>query len=98
MVDINYFNNEEKVLINGICKNENISSLKRNDVEVSLLFSASVTDESDTMMMNLISGAVIKIQNMSDADWDEMKMFVPFHVVATEEDDVSEVPDDEDVI
>lgn len=98
MVDVNCFNNEEKVLINGICKNEKLSELTRLDVEVSLLFSAQCTDERDTLMMNLVSGTLAKIQEMSDAEWDKLKMLVPFPVAATEEDDVSEVPDDEDEV
>lgn len=98
MVDVNYFNNEEKVLINGICMNEKLSELTRNDAEVSLLFSAQITNEDDTMMMNLINGTLSKVQKLSDAEWDELKMLTPFPVAANEEDDISEVPDEEDEI
>lgn len=89
------FNNEERVLINGICKNEKLSGLTRTDVVNSLLFSRQICE--DGMMADLIDGTIEKVNALTDSEWDELKMKTPFPVAQTAEDEVSEVPEDEDV-
>lgn len=90
------FNNEERVLINSICKNEKLSSLAKQDVLNTLLFSRQIADEGDSMMIDLLDGIIKKIQGLTDGEWDELKMNVPFPVAMVAEDEVSEVPSDED--
>ena len=95
MVDV--FNNEERVLINGICKGEKLSSLTREDVLASLTFSRQIADDGDTMITDLLDGTAAKVRAMTDDEWEELKMNVPLLVAQTAEDEVSEVPEDEDV-
>lgn len=91
------FNNEESVLINGICKNERLSILAREDVLNSLVFSRQIADEADTMLIDLIDGTIEKVAALTDSQWEELKMKVPFPVAMVPEDEVSEVPSDEDL-
>lgn len=95
-MSIDFFNNEEKVLINGICKDEKLSALTKNDVLNSLTFSRQIADEGDTMITGLLAGTIAKVKTLTDAEWDELKMRTPFPVAQTTEDEVPEVPADED--
>ena len=90
---IEYFNNEERVLINSICKGENLPSLTREDVMQSLLFSRKVASDD---MVSLVDDTYFKFANMSNIEWDDIKMLVPFPVAVAVEDEVSDVPSDED--
>lgn len=94
---INIFNNEERVLINGICKNEKLASLSKKNVLDALAFSRQIADESDAMIIGLLDGAITKLEAMSDGEWDELKMATPFPVAQTAEDEVSEVPMDAEI-
>lgn len=87
------FNNEERVLLNAICKNEKLSALEREDVLASLLFSRQITNDSEAMVIDLLDGAIAKVQQLTDAEWDKLKMLTPFPAVTGDED---EVPTDED--
>lgn len=94
-MQIDIFNNEERVLLNGICKNESLSSLTKEDVLNSLLFSRQIANEDDTMITDLIDSTSFKVKNMTEDEWNELKMKVPFPVALLAEDEVSEVPTDE---
>lgn len=96
-MEVNIFNNEESILINGICMNENLATLKKEDALNSLAFSRRITDERDTMLIGLIDGTIEKVQNLTESQWDSLKMKTPLPVALVAEDDVSEVPEDEDV-
>lgn len=96
MIELTIFNNEENVLINGICKNERLSTFTRENAVQALLFSRQIANEDDTMITDLIDGTVAKLQAMKDAEWDELKMYVPLPVAVTAEEEVSEVPADAD--
>lgn len=94
---IDIFNNEEKILINGMCKGEKLSSLTREDVLASLSFSRQVATDGDTMITDLLDGTASKVSAMTDAQWEALKLIVPLPVAQTAEDEVSEVPADEEV-
>lgn len=86
---IENFNNEERILINGICKNENLNKLTKKNMEDYLKFSCQITDESDTMLTGFIEGACSKFESMTEAEWEKLKMLVPFPVVESDEEDLS---------
>ena len=95
MVEI--FNNEQKVLLNGICKGERLSAMTREVVMESLLFSKQIVE--DDMMADLVDSTFSAVKALSDKEWDEVKMFIPFAVaVDPYEEDIAEVPTDEDVL
>lgn len=89
MIKIDIFDNEERILINGICKNEKLSRLTKNDVLNALRFSRQITDENDSMMIDLIESTYEKVGNMSEAEWEKVKMLTPFPVVSSAEDEIS---------
>lgn len=92
------FNNEEKVLVNAVCKGKKLSELSKEDAVLALVFSRQITNDDDAMMLELIDGTMEKVKGMTDAEWDELKMLTPFDVVADGVEDVSEVPADEEVL
>lgn len=94
---IDNFNNEERVLINGMCKGEKLSALTREDVLASLAFSRQIADDGDEMITDLLDGTAAKVIAMTDVQWEALKLNVPLPVAQTAEDEVSEVPTDEEV-
>lgn len=96
-MNIDVFNNEERVLINEMCKGEKLSSLTREDVLTSLTFSRQIANDGDTMITDLLDGIATKVGTMTDNEWEKLKMNVPLPVAQTAEDEVSEVPTDEEV-
>lgn len=81
---IDVFNNEERILINSICKNEMLSDLMRGDVKTSLVFSKQIS--ADSMIIDLLDGIIAKIESMTDAEWDKLKMLTPFPVTQADFD------------
>lgn len=91
-MQIEKFNNEERTFLNSICKNETLSSLTKEDVVQSLRFSQQITNEEDAMLIALVDSTLDKVLNMTESEWNELKMQVPFPVPLVAEDEVSEVP------
>ncbi len=89
------FNNEERIVLNGICNNEKLDFSKKSVLD-SLLFSEQVV--TDEMMIDLIKGISEKISALSDEEWVEVRKQIPFPVALVPEDEVAEVPTDEEVI
>lgn len=96
-MNVDVFNNEQKVLLNGICKGEKLSTLKREEVLDSLLFSKQIVE--DAMMADLIDSTFAAVKALSVEEWDAIKMLAPFDVaVDPYAEDVAEVPTDEEVL
>lgn len=93
---IDIFNNDERILLNNICKNEKLPELTQAQVLESLLFSRQVVNEDDSMLVDLVDGTYSKVKGLTEDEWSELKMQVPFPVPLVAEDEVSEVPTDED--
>lgn len=89
------FNNEERIVLNGICNNEKLDFSKKSVLD-SLLFSEQVV--ADEMMIDLIKGISEKISALSDEEWTEVRKQIPFFVALVPEDEVAEVPTDEEVL
>lgn len=89
------FNNEERIVLNGICNNEKLDFSKKSVLD-SLLFSEQVI--ADEMMIDLIKGISEKISALSDEEWTEVRKQIPFSVALVPEDEVAEVPTDEEVL
>lgn len=85
------FNNEERIVLNGICNNEKLDFSKKSVLD-SLLFSEQVV--ADEMMIDLIKGISEKISALSDEEWTEVRKQIPFSVAL----EVAEVPTDEEVL
>ena len=76
---------EEKILVNAVCKGAKLSDLTKEDAVLSLMFSRQITSDDDSMMLDLIDGTLEKVKGMADAEWDKIKMLVPFEVVMADE-------------
>ena len=80
---IGKFNNEERILLNNICKDESLTKLTKEDVKTSLMISREIVNDDllDTL------------ENMPEQEWKQTKMLLPFPVV--EADSVVVQPDDD---
>ena len=90
---IDIFNNEERILINSVCKGELLSDFMKEDVKRSLLFSRQISN--DNMIKDLLDGLLAKVDAMTDAEWDDLKMLTPFPVIEADDFAATELLDDE---
>lgn len=88
---IGKFNNEERILLNNICKDESLTKLTKEDVKTSLMISREIVN--DDLMVELIDDLLDTLENMPEQEWKQTKMLLPFPVV--EADSVVVQPDDD---
>ena len=86
---IGKFNNEERILLNNICKDESLTKLTKEDVKTSLMISREIVN--DDLMVELIDDLLDTLENMPEQEWKQTKMLLPFPVV--EADSVVVQPD-----
>lgn len=87
---INHFNDDERIILNGICRNKIISSLTKRKVEDELLVAISMIDENEQMAIDLYEGAREKLKSMTDEEWDELKLCLPFETSFPDDEEESE--------
>lgn len=73
---VNEFENEEKILVNKIVNNVNISKVKRENVIKSLSMSAILATDDD--VKELVTRTKTKLSNMTDSEWEEAKKLLPW--------------------
>lgn len=88
---IGKFNNEERILLNNICKDESLTKLTKEDVKTSLMISREIVN--DDLIVELIDDLLDTLENMPEQEWKQTKMLLPFPVV--EADSVVVQPDDD---
>ena len=83
---IDLFNNEERILLNSICTSERLSSLTKDVLLESLTFSRHITnDDDDGMSIDLLEGVIEKVANLSDDDFNTLKMSIPMATFTSED-------------
>lgn len=88
LLGIETFNNDERILINNICKNENLLKLTKNDVKNSLIFSREIADKDDAMVIGLIDSLCETLTDMPEEEWNKLKMLTPFPVIEADLEDI----------
>lgn len=95
MIQLDIFNDDEKQYLNALVKGRYREKISRHDVLKAVAFARDVADDTDTMILALIDGVYSKVNNLSDAEWEDLRGLLPFPVVITSED-VMDVPGNED--
>lgn len=84
MIDIELFDNDERILINKGCENVPITNFTRTGFLSNLSFSQSISTDPDVIA--LLDRLIEKISRMSDDEWENMKAKIPFEVYYDAED------------
>lgn len=95
MIKMDFFDDDERQYLNSIVKDRDREKLKRKDVLSNIAFAREVADHTDEMVTELIDGLYSKINTMSDEEWENLRMQLPFPVNINFEDNIDEVPIDE---
>lgn len=95
MVDIDVFDNDERIIVNKACEGVNVLSFSRDAFLAHLTFARNISTEQD--ILGLLDGLIAKVEHISDVEWDNIKSKVPFATYYDAESNVDEVPIDEAV-
>lgn len=90
------FNTDERLLINSASKKVKLTEFTRLSFANDLSLTLSITN--DTMVMNLVQGLQAKVMQLTDAEWNIMKSKLPLYAPYDYDNNVDEVPIDEEVI
>lgn len=97
MIQMDLFNDDERQYLNSISKGRDRENLSRKDILTAVAFAREVADSTDTMILDLIDGVYFKVNSLSDDEWEELRMLLPFPVNISFEDDMEDVLADEDI-
>lgn len=76
MQNIDMFNNEERIVINSICKGSAIKDLTKTRLLNGLVFAFEVSTDAD--IIALLRGLIAKVDSLTEEAWTKMRMFLPF--------------------
>lgn len=100
------FDNEESAIINSVCTGEPMNRLTRSylleclqTVKNFMLTGEGLKEEKPEHLksmieIDIIDGIILKFDVLSDAQWDDMKLLLPFPVVWTPEDEDFDLEED----
>lgn len=95
IIDIDLFDNDERIIINKACEGAPISTFTRSGFLTNLHFARSISTEQD--VLDLLDGLTAKIDRVSEQEWEDLKLKLPFETYYGEETTVDVVPQDEAV-
>ena len=95
MIDIEIFNNDERMMINSACEEVAISKFTQKGFLRNLKFGQSISNDLD--ILNLYEGLIEKVEKLSDEEWEYVKTKIPFETYYDMASNVNEVPLDESV-
>ena len=93
-VEYTVFDVEEMDCINNMVAKEKLSSFTRGRVVELLNYNLNIND--DEMICNLIEGLKAKLENITDDEWNEIVLKLPFPIAYSAETNVDVVPTDEE--
>ena len=95
------FNNEECVIINSLCAGEMQETLTKGyllnclqNTKNILLSGKCPVDGAELIDADMIDEILHKLNAMDDAQWDDMKLLLPFPVVCGPEDEDFDLEED----
>lgn len=95
MIDVDVFDNDERIIVNKACEGTPIADFTRTGFLTNLAFARSISTEQD--VLNLLDGLIAKTERISDDEWDGLKAKIPFATYYDADSSVDEVPQDEAV-
>lgn len=91
MIQIDLFDDDERQYLNSIVKGRDRSTLAKKSVLSNIAFAREVADSTDKMVIDLIDGLYSKVNAVSDEEWGELRMLLPFPVNIISEDSVDDI-------
>jgi len=76
MKNNNLFNSDERILMNSMSKGTKLSELSRTKIIENIVFARSIANDND--VINLLESLYAKVTDLSDKQWNSMKMNLPF--------------------
>ena len=86
MATISMFTEEERHILNPTARGA-FGIRSREEIIRSLAFNRQAVDDYAQMMLSLLDSLIEKMTSLSDAEWQEMSMFLPFPVMVTVEEE-----------
>lgn len=83
MIDIDLFNNDERLVINKIAENTRFADLDRDMVISNVNFARNISTEQD--IIELYDGLLSILSRISDDEWNSLKNKIPFEVYYDDE-------------
>jgi putative RNA methylase family UPF0020 len=83
MIDIDLFNNDERIVINKIAENTRFQDLDIDMVISNINFARSISTEQD--IIELYDGILSVLSRVSADEWNALKNKIPFEVYYDEE-------------
>lgn len=87
MIDTNFFDNSERIIINKSSEGTPISSFTRKRFMDNLSFQQNVC--ADEAINDLLEGLHSKIDRMTDEEWDFLRLQIPLPVYADADEEES---------
>lgn len=78
---VDIFDNDERIILNGLAENIPVSSLTKKRCLAQLSFSREAS--TDEAMSAVLDELISKVENISDDGWAFMRLYIPFEVLAT---------------
>ena len=79
-MDLTIFDNDERIILNGMTENTSLSKLTRERLLSQLAFAIDAC--ADAELRDVLEGLVTKLENASDREWEEVRTHLPFEVFA----------------
>lgn len=93
MIDIDVFDNDERIIVNKACEGAPIADFTRTGFLANLKFARSISTEQD--VLDTLDGLVAKTERISNEEWDSLKAKMPLDTYYDAESNVDDVPEDE---
>lgn len=81
---IDMFDNDERIILNGLAETTPISKLSKKLCLAQLSFSHEACADDD--MSAVLDGLISKLEAISDEEWSKLRLSLPFEVWAEAED------------
>lgn len=82
------FTNDERVLINRITMNVNLSKVGKANILKSLNMALLMSADDD--IKEMVEGAKEKVEQLTEEEWEELKALIPWDCVDPTEDTMEE--------
>lgn len=91
---LDLFNDDERQYLNSISVGHDPAKLTKQDVLSYIAFAREIADTSDQMILDLVDSTYSKVNSLTNTEWNDLRLLLPFPVNISFEDNVDEVPED----
>lgn len=92
MVDVDVFDIDERIIVNKACEGLPTSNFTRAGFLTNLAFARNISTEQD--VLDTLDGLIAKVERISDDEWGNLRLKIPFATYYDAESNVDDVPVD----